>query len=329
MPSNITDNDIVYIAETAFNHEGDKEYLLRLIKESAETGISHIKFQILLNYDDFVSDKSESYDLIKSWCFSKSEWNEILDYAESLDLRLFLMPLDCASVEFCKRQSVDFIEIHSVSFNDRELIEKIQILPSYIKIVLGSGGRTKTEIARFLVDFDGYSSVIMHGYQAFPTALEEVKLARIKYIESSFPGVHIGYADHSSPSLPESVYSSVYAYHLGARIFEKHVSLNENRTDSQSAFLPKQLSEYVNEMNRFFSIIDRSEEDSFSFSDSEYAYRERQKKVVAKIDIKRGDIFGLDNIALKVHTDPGFSNLEDFLGKVSNRCFSSGDTINL
>ena len=52
----------VIIAETAFNHEGDKEYLLKLVEEVSLTGVTHIKFQILIDYDEFVSLGSDTYE---------------------------------------------------------------------------------------------------------------------------------------------------------------------------------------------------------------------------------------------------------------------------
>lgn len=58
------------IAETAFNHEGDLEYLLHLVDAVSKSGADIIKFQILINAEEFVSIKSDAFSTVKSWCFS-------------------------------------------------------------------------------------------------------------------------------------------------------------------------------------------------------------------------------------------------------------------
>lgn len=323
MPQN-TLNSII-IAETAFNHEGDKNYLLQLIDEISNTGISHIKFQVLIDCDEFVSELSAAYKISKTWCFSEAEWEEIFARVEHHGLRLFLMPLDTKAVTLCERSTVDFVEIHSVSFNDFVLRERVKQKIGNRKLVFGLGGRTLEEIELLKKDYAEKQLVLMHGFQAFPSKLDDVKLARLKYLMESFPGSSLGYADHSAPDTNDAVYSSIYAYHLGARIFEKHVTLETERTDSQSAFTAEQLSRYVNEMNRFESIVNEDKANAFSFTDNEKNYRNRQKQVVAIKEIKQGECFDESNLALKMHTEQGlFTRLDEVIGEIATQDYPIG-----
>ena len=319
---------LIIIAETAFNHEGSKDYLLNLIDAVADSGVTHIKFQVLIDCDEFVSLSSESYDVVKSWCFSETEWNTIFTRAEGKGLRLFLMPLDMKAVKLCERPTVDFIEIHSVSFNDLPLQELVKEKIQHKKLVFGLGGRTLEEVESLKNNYPECKFVLMHGFQAFPSKLDDVKLSRIKYFKESFPSSVLGYADHSAPDINDAIYSSIYAYHLGARIFEKHVTLEPERTDSQSALTPKQLADYVNEMHRFEKIIYEDKKSSFTFTDSEITYRNRQKQVVALTDISIGDKFTSENIALKMHSQTGGAvKLQSVIGSHSKCSYLPGEVI--
>ena len=321
---------LIIIAETAFNHEGSLSYLVDLIESIADSGVTHIKFQVLIDCDEFVSSSSESYNLVKSWCFSEIEWNIIFTKAEDKGLRLFLMPLDIKAVKLCERSTVDFIEIHSVSFNDLPLQELVKEKIQKQKLVFGLGGRTFDEVESLKNNYPEDNLVLMHGFQAFPSKLEDVKLARLKYLKGRFSGSALGYADHSAPNINDAIYSSIYAYYLGVRIFEKHVTLESKRTDSQSALTPEQLTSYVKEMHRFEKITNESEEEAFTFTENEKTYRNRQKQVVAIVNILKGDEFSNKNVALKMHSVKGsYTKLEEVIGLKSNQNYLRGTVLQI
>jgi sialic acid synthase SpsE len=321
-------NNIVVIGETAFNHEGDFSYFLRLIDSVAESGATHVKFQVLIDYNEFVSELSETYPLVTGWVFTQEEWVKIFDYAESKDLLIFAMPLDLKSVELCLRDSVEFVEVHSVSFYDELLLEKIKSQLVNKIVAFGVGGRTLEELKAVESYFSDKKLLFMCGYQAYPSELEEVKISRLKYFKKDFPDVILGYADHSAPDTNDAIYSSMYAYSLGARVFEKHVTLDSPRIDSQSAFSGQQLTDFVYEMNRYLGLIEESRSASFKMTESEKVYRNRQKKVVAIKDIDVGDIFTSENISLKMHSLPGGCHIlkKKFNNQSANK-YKSGELI--
>lgn len=321
-------NDLVIVAETAFNHEGDIEYLYNLIDSAAQSGVSHIKFQVLIDYDSFVSKKSESYQLVKSWCFTEEQWLKVFDYVESLGLKLFLMPLCCESVRLCKRASVEYIEIHSVSFYDLKLVSNIVKILGKKTIAFGIGGRTVEELTEVLAKFGNKNICFICGFQAYPSELKDVKLSRIKYLSTKYPDLLLGYADHSAPTSNDAYYSSHYAYLLGARLFEKHITLEKNRTDSQSAFTVEEMKFYISDLKRVSSYFDEKESSSFDLSKEELVYRNRQKKVVANKYIRKGEQFKKENLGLKMHTEDGvYTSMSQLIGKIANKNYDEGDII--
>lgn len=324
----IDQDNITIIGETAFNHEGDFSYLFRLIDMVAQAGATHIKFQVLIDYDEFVSQRSTVYTLVRSWCFSYEQWNQAFNYAESIGLRLFVMPLDRQAVSLCLRDTVDCVEIHSVSFNDHVLLDEVRQKITNKVIGFGLGGRTLDELKAMELKFDNYKLLFLSGFQAFPSQLEDVKLSRISYLHNYFPKAIMGYADHSDPAHPDAIYSSHYAYQLGARVFEKHVTLESNRTDAQSAYMLSDFSNYISQLHRFIAIVSEEEKVAFDMTDRERVYRSRQKKAVAIKAVRKGELFKIENIALKMHTDEGdYSSLEALLDKPAKKDFLVGDVI--
>ncbi|MDK9762812.1 N-acetylneuraminate synthase family protein [Vibrio sp. D420a] len=319
---------VVIIGETAFNHEGSLSYLFRLIEMVAQAGATHVKFQVLIDHDDFVSQTSAAYELVKSWCFTREQWEQAFEHAESLGLRLFLMPLDKQAVALCTRGTVDYVEIHSVSFNDRILLDTVRDTLTETVIGLGIGGRTLEELQALEKQFPRQKLLFLCGFQAFPSQLEEVKLARIKYLQQHFPNAVMGYADHSDPAHPDAIYSSHYAYQLGARVFEKHVTLEIERTDAQSAYMVEGFTTYIEQLHRFISIVDESAESAFEMTNNECIYRARQKKAVATQPVAKGDLFTAENLALKMHSDDGaYTTLDTLLNTSAQQDYSIGDAI--
>ncbi|TCI05422.1 hypothetical protein EZV61_05585 [Corallincola luteus] len=317
---------MLIIAETAFNHEGDFEYLLRLVDAAVESGADTIKFQVLVDVDEFVSPKSDAYDVSKSWCFSESQWCQAIDYAASLGMKIFMMPLDTSAVLLCSKPAVDFVEIHSVSFNDRALLQAVESLDK--TIAFGIGGRTLEEVKALIGRYGEQRLLLMHGFQAYPTDIEDVCFQRISYLKTHYPDLKIGYADHSAPQSDEALESSFMAYARGIRIFEKHLTLEDERTDAQSALRPAALKKYVQKMHRFHRLADSLASNWQPMTEAETKYRYRQKQVVAASNIEQGSVFNEQNLCLQMHTCSGsHTQIEILLGKAASVSYQRGDVI--
>ena len=54
-------NKSYFYTESAFIHQGDVEYLTALVKASAKAGANGIKFQVIGEYDGFLSKVNPHY----------------------------------------------------------------------------------------------------------------------------------------------------------------------------------------------------------------------------------------------------------------------------
>lgn len=322
-------DSIFIFAETAFHHEGDLDYLLALIDAAALAGASAIKFQVLSKADNLISIKHSNYKVLSKYIFSKKEWELAFKHAIKKKQELVIMPLDVGALSIINPfiKYIKFLEIHSVSFNDEDLIQAM--INTKLPIMMGVGGRTLKEIVDFKKLLQKQLKVLMVGFQAFPSKVEDVKLGKISYLKSKFPKINIGYADHSAFDDPMRIKASEYAYLLGATIFEKHITLQEGvkRVDFESAIDSKTFKKYINSIRRIGKTIDSTS--SFTdFTNSELNYRNRQKVIVAKNNISIGKRIGRSDLEKKMIDKPnGIFELTNVIGKSVIRNIEKGDII--
>lgn len=311
----------IYIyAETAFHHEGSKEHLIKLIDEAKKAEVNGVKFQVLINIDEFMSPLHSAYQEAINWVLTLDEWKEVFQYTEKLNLDIVLMPLDSGAFELIKDFKIKFIEIHSVSFKDEVLLSK---LSEYnIPLIFGIGGRTVEEIDSIVKKYKDVDITLMVGFQSFPSQLEDIKLGRIKELSRAYPKCTIGYADHSSYEDDLAIVSNEYAYVLGARFFEKHITLNEGqeRIDYQSAINADKIKAIKTRLDFLDKILNIDEKELFDMNEKEIKYRNRQKVPVAKSDMSLGKVVLKDMLTLKMIDTPScIETIDDIIGKKLNK----------
>lgn len=319
-------------AETAFHHEGDKAYLLKLIDEAKSAGCHGAKFQVLIDIDEFMSSKHSAYEQVKKWTFSFDDWIEILTYTKKLCLDIVLMPLDLKSLKLLDLFQIRYIEIHSVSFNDMALISAIKEVNT--PLIFGIGGRTKEEIDAAVNNNKGREIVLMVGFQSFPSKLEDIKLEKIALLLEEYPSCKVGYADHSAYDDEMAILSNDYAYILGARIFEKHIAIDEGveRIDWQSAVSGNKIKKIGERLSFLSNVFNKTNDQLYEIVGKEKTYRDRQKVPVALCEITPGSVITADLIGLKMSSESDVvDSFETVLGKKlmtkkeRDQAFSIGD----
>lgn len=309
-------NSYLY-TETAFHHEGDIDFLKKLIIESSNIGVNGVKFQVLTNPSDFISTRNTSFNELKKYCFSLSEWEQIFEFTLSKDLDIIMMPLNLESFKLLDKFKVTYLDIHSVSFYDLELLKHIK--KSKLNIILGIGGRTLDEIKEKQLYFKDKLKVLMVGFQSFPSKLEKVKIGKIKYLKDFFPELEIGYADHSSHNDEFAVLSNDYARLLGATFFEKHITIIEGdeRVDAASAIDAKKIKVVKERIDFIEKYVLTNEQESFITDSTEFVYRNRQLRCVVNKDLLEGSILKASDVSLKMveNQEKYYNKIEDVIGK--------------
>lgn len=304
-----------FIAETAFHHQGEPDYLISLVDGAKNAGADGVKFQVLMEPGDFLSSKHSAFHQLSAFCLRLDQWKTVFQYTQDAGLDIILMPIHEKALELACAFSVKYIDIHSVSFNDRTLLAAIR--SQNLPVILGVGGRRMDEIAGLLHYFKGLVQVLMAGFQSYPSKLQNVKLGRISRFKLLWPELRIGYADHSSFDSEFCIKSSEYARLLGADVFEKHVTLNEgeNRVDYEAAVSFDKFARLISAV-RFIDRYIVPSGDDFVMSPEEVVYRNRQLRCVAKSGLKKGQIIGENDVVLKMTDEPGgLEKTQEVIGK--------------
>lgn len=306
-------------AETAFHHEGDLAYLKQLIRLAGKLGLDGIKFQVLTNIDYLISSKHTAYEAIKAMVLTEEQWLEAFETCKQEGLDIIFMPINPKAVNLFEtaRESVRYFDLHSVSFNDTETLVKIK--QTGIPLILGIGGRTLEEVKEKQQYFGNQLQVLMVGFQAFPSILKDVKIEKIAKLKALFPKLKIGYADHSAFDNPDAARSNELAYTLGARVFEKHLTLSEGivREDYESAVGESQFAALLASLDYLDKeVFSHTREEILNFSEAELNYRNRERVAVAAADLKAGHIISPDDFIFKMIDKPnGIPRPQALIGK--------------
>jgi len=291
------------IGETAYNHEGDIDYLYKMIDDIAELKLNAVKFHLLLNPESYMQKKHPLINKIKKWVFSVKQWDAIINYSNKKNLDIIALCDDVESINYINENSknVFAVEIHSTGLNDWFLLKESTKFSK--QVILGIGGSTIDEIA-YAVDFlksnEKNEIILMYGFQNYPTDYNDINLSKMTKIRDLFD-LPVGYADHTVFNDPSNEIISVMASMMGIDILEKHYTpdYGKERIDYHAAVGKKQMLRIKNLMELTLKIYGDGE---LRMSKAELKYGNTgpmKKAIVAKIDIKKGEKLSLDNLWFK------------------------------
>jgi len=249
---------IKLIAETAWHHEGDYGFMKNLVTNICELSKADIvKFHITLDLDEYMNKDHNAYEILKSWMFSPKQWEELIGIVRNNGKELMLLLNDTKAIEFAKNFSPEMIELHSVCLNvprlQKAVIENIDVKS---KVVIGIGGCTLDEVEAAVNIFHNRKTVLMFGFQNYPTKYEDVNLGKIRKIQHLYPKHNFGYADHTSWDENNNDLITLLVCANGMHFIEKHVTTEYGieRCDYSAAISIEQLNMLYNKIKLLESL---------------------------------------------------------------------------
>ena len=117
----------------------------------------------------------------------------------------------------------------------------------------------------------------MYGFQSFPTPIKAINLSNIKNLIKKY-NLDVGYQDHSAGEDLSGYYLPAFAIGLGAKIIEKHITLNRKKCkfDSESALEPKEFYNFIKMLRNIENISRKTNISKLNKYD--FKYRKFQKK---------------------------------------------------
>ena len=291
------------IAETAWHHEGDFGFFKRLVKSlTMESNADIVKIHITLNLDEYMALDHPSYTQLKNWMLTVDQWNEIIDLIVNSDKQLMILFNDTDAIDYGMKYKPEYVEIHSVSLNDLKLLDKLKesILPE-TKIFLGVGGTTIEEYDHAIRYLNHNNTVLMHGFQNYPTKYSDINFNKIRKTMGRYPDMQHGYADHTAWDEPDNLLITLLGAAQGMDYVEKHVTVEygKERADWSAAISINMLSEIYGKLNLLRECMGDGNLD-LNCAEMQYSvFGPMKKAAILNKNVAKGDIFTIGMVDFK------------------------------
>jgi N-acetylneuraminate synthase/sialic acid synthase len=177
----------------------------------------------------------------------KEELRELHEYAAELKIDCFTTPFDIPSADLLEEIGATFYKVASADLINTPLLRHIARFGK--PMILSTGGATLEDVDRAVETVLPINSqlCIMQCTAAYPADYDELDLGVIQTFRERYPEIVIGYSGHDN-----SISMPVVAYMLGARIVEKHFTLNRvmKGTDHKFSLEPGGLRRVVRDLER-------------------------------------------------------------------------------
>jgi len=239
------------IAEIGNNHEGDEQVAMEMVAAAAEAGADGVKVQII-NPERLVhASQGERIAQLQRFRLPNKAYMAMAEAARRKGMLFLATPFDVETLEWM----APFLSAVKIASGDLDYIPLLAAAARSGKpIVISTGMGVLSEVGAAVRTVEQYlpvghaledSLALLHCISAYPTPLAEVNLRAMETLRGTY-GLTVGYSDHTL-----GIEVAVAALALGARIIEKHFTLNKTRT----TFRDHALSADPVEMGRLASIV--------------------------------------------------------------------------
>lgn len=237
------DSDCFVIAEVGHNHQGDVGKCKELFRQAKDCGVDAVKMQKRDNrtlytrsmYDkpyenenSFGATYGEHREALE---LGRDEYLELQRYARQIGLTFFATAFDIPSADFLAGLDMPAYKIASGDLRSTPLLKHIAAFGK--PMIVSTGGSTMADIERAYNTIAPINTQIsfLQCTAAYPASPDELNLNVISTLRARFPDLVIGLSDHEN-----GIAMAVAAYVLGARIVEKHFTLNHTWKGTDHAF---------------------------------------------------------------------------------------------
>ena len=318
------------IAEAGANHNRNFNQALALIDVAVESGASACKFQTYSsetlyskNTPDFAGYKNIN-QLIKDIELPREWQKDLKQYCDEKGIEFISTPFDEKAVDELVALGVKRLKISGFEATDFRFIEMVASAKLPLVISLGIGFEMNYLGKIFeIADKYGNDLTLMHCNNAYPTPMQDAGLKTVQSLALS-SRYKTGFSDHTMSTLTPAL-----AVAMGATVIEKHFTLSRHLPgpDHPFAVEPNQLKEMVKLIKQAELTITPQLN---QYSESEQLFKLAMRSVVAKTDIKKGDILTDDNITTKrpfLEGNIPAKHFEFTLGKTADKDYNEDDFI--
>lgn len=335
---------LYFIADIAANHDGDLDRAYKLIELAKEAGADAAKFQnfqaakIVSKYgfDNLGGQishqanwKKSVFEVYQDASISQDWTAKLKEKCNEVGIDYFTSPYDFDSVDHVDR----FVDVYKIGSGDITWLEILEYIASKQKpVMIASGASTMEDVERAMKTLQKHTKklVLMQCNTNYTTELDKhqyVNLNVLKTFAKRFPDVILGLSDHT---LGHATVLGAVA--LGARVFEKHFTDDNNRIGPDHKFA-------MNPRNWHFMVY-QAKEIYESLGDGIKRIEENEKKSIivqrrslrATKDLETGKTIQKEDLeALRPIPEDGIPpyEIENLIGKTLTKALNFGEHITL
>ncbi|KFB74173.1 N-acetylneuraminate synthase family protein [Candidatus Accumulibacter contiguus] len=225
------------IAEVGINHNGDLGIAKRMIEIAKEVGADAVKFQTF-KAEEFCGDPEQMFtyqsqgqtvtesmlEMFRRYEFAPQQWRAIKAHCDAVGITFFSTPQNRSDLDLLLAIGVLAIKVGSDDFTNLPLLRSYAA--ANLPLILSCGMSDLAEVHQALETvgwFTGKPLALLLCTSQYPTPAQDVNIRKLTTLQQAFPGLLVGFSDHTQGPLAAGL-----AVALGARVFEKHFTLDHD-----------------------------------------------------------------------------------------------------
>lgn len=282
----------VVIAELGVNHNGSLERALRLVEAAYEAGADAVKLQ-LFEPGELCSrrERAEELAMLARYRLSDEQHARIVRAARQRGLPVFATPFDEPSLRLLERLEIPLIKIGSGEVTHTPFLAAVARVGK--SVILSTGGCEIADVDRAVETLRGAGCLrpaLLHCVSAYPPPDDQVHLRVLVTLAQRYPDLTIGFSDHTL-----GIEATIAAVALGARIIEKHLTLDrrDEGPDHAASAAPLGFAALVAAVRRVEQMLGRPEKTRRPCEGT------IGRSIVAASDLPAGAVLSAEDLAFK------------------------------
>ena len=328
------------IAEAGINHNGDLGNAVEMVRAAKAAGADAVKFQTFCA-EEFVSDRTLTFtyqsqgrtvtepmvDMFKRYEFTLEQWRAIREACDAADIIFLSTPQNRRDLDLLLDVGLPAVKVGSDDFTNLPLLRSYRTVGLPLILSCGMADLAEVHISLSTAGaFDGHPVCLLLCTSEYPTPPAHVHLRKLTTLAAAFPEIVLGFSDHTQGAL-----SAPMALALGARVFEKHFTLDHNLPGPDHWFSedPAGLTTWVQSIRTGYMMLgSASVRPTANESENRKTFR---RSLVAAYAIAEGEEFTEENVAMLRHKDGKLtvSQFDLLIGRRAHRSFAQGEPLDL
>lgn len=288
------DNPVFIIAEAGVNHNGSLEMAKQMIEIAKEAGCDAIKFQSFTAKNLLSNAVSQNvFQMLASLELSKDAHLLLSEYAEKTGIIFLSTPFDEEGADMLEEMDMPAFKIPSGELTNHPLLKHIAKKKKPVLLSCGMANMEEISAAVEIILRENPHLILLQCTTSYPCLPEDANLLVIQNLYHAF-GLLVGYSDHTLGTT-----AAVAAVTLGARVIEKHFTLNTTLPgpDHKASVEPTQLKDLVQKIRETQQYLGKAQK--FLTPSEITAHQQVRKGITAKKNIAQGEVITPEIICMR------------------------------